>query len=50
MIDAPSAKAKDLVAGFWLWDGEDRNEAIGWAKRCPTPMPGQIEIEIRPLQ
>jgi hypothetical protein len=38
-----------LVAGFWLWEVKDMAEAIEWVKRCPNPMPGPSEIEIRPV-
>ena len=48
VVDGPFAETKDLVAGFWLWKVKDRAEAISWAKRCPSPFPGQeCEIEIR---
>jgi hypothetical protein len=49
VIDGPFANPKDLVAGFWLWDVKDMDEALAWVKRCPNPMPGPSEIEIRPL-
>lgn len=45
----PFAPAETLVAGFWLWDVKDIDEAIAWVKRCPNPMPGPSVIEIRPL-
>jgi hypothetical protein len=38
-----------LVAGFWLWEVEDMDEAVAWVERCPNPMPGRSEIEIWPL-
>ena len=48
VIDGPFAETKELVAGFWLWRCQSLEEAIGWAKRCPNPMPGEeAEIEIR---
>jgi hypothetical protein len=40
---------RELVAGFWLWEVKDMDEAVAWVKRCPNPMPGPSEIEIRPL-
>lgn len=43
------AQTRELVAGFWLWDVRDMDEALEWVKRCPNPMPGPSEIEIRPL-
>jgi hypothetical protein len=49
VIDGPFAETKELVAGFWLWKVKDMDEAIDWVKRCPNPMPGPSEIEIRPL-
>lgn len=49
VIDGPFAETKELVAGYWLWNVKDLDEAIAWAKRCPNPMPGPSELEIRPL-
>lgn len=49
VIDGPFAETRELVAGFWLWDVKDMAEAVAWVKRCPNPMPGPSEIEIRPL-
>jgi hypothetical protein len=47
VIDGPFAETKELVAGFWLWKCASLQEAIDWVKRCPNPMPGDSEIEIR---
>ncbi|MRG56186.1 YciI family protein [Phyllobacterium sp. SYP-B3895] len=49
VIDGPFTAPRELVAGFWLWDVKDMDEAVAWVKRCPNPMPGPSEIEIRPL-
>lgn len=49
VIDGPFAETRELIAGFWLWEVRDMQEAVAWAKRCPNPMPGPSEIEIRPL-
>jgi hypothetical protein len=49
VIDGPFAETKELVAGFWIWQVRDMAEAIEWVKRCPNPMPGPSEIEIRPV-
>ena len=49
VIDGPFAATRELVAGFWLWEVRDMDEAVAWVKRCPNPMPGPSEIEIRPL-
>jgi hypothetical protein len=47
VIDGPFAETKELVAGFWMWNVKSKQEAIDWVKRCPNPMPGDSEIEIR---
>jgi len=47
VIDGPFAETKELIAGFWLWKVKSKEEAIEWVKRCPNPMPGDSEIEIR---
>jgi len=47
VVDGPFTETKELVAGFWLWKVKSRQEAIEWVKRCPNPMPGDSEIEIR---
>ena len=47
--DGPFGVVNELVAGFWLWEVRDLDEAVEWVKRCPNPMPGPSEIEIRPL-
>ena len=49
VIDGPFAETRELVAGFWIWDVKDMEEAVAWVKRCPNPMPGPSEIEIRPF-
>ena len=49
VIDGPFSATRELVAGFWLWEVKDMDEAVAWVKRCPNPMPGPSEIEIRPL-
>lgn len=49
VFDGPFAPAREQVAGFWLWEVKDMDEAVAWAKRCPNPMPGPSELEIRPL-
>jgi len=47
VIDGPFAETKEIVAGYWLWQCKSKQEAIEWVKRCPNPMPGESEIEIR---
>ncbi len=49
VIDGPFAETRELVAGYWVWEVKDMAEAVEWAKRCPNPMPGPSEIEIRPF-
>jgi len=47
VVDGPFAETKELIAGFWLWQVKSKAEAIEWVRRCPNPMPGDSEIEIR---
>jgi hypothetical protein len=49
VTDGPFTETKELVAGYWLWQVKSMEEAIEWVKRCPNPMPGDSEIEIRPV-
>jgi hypothetical protein len=49
VVDGPFAETKELIAGFWLWQVKSKEEAIEWVKRCPNPMPGESEIEIRQI-
>ena len=49
VIEGPFSNPNELVAGFWLWQVNSREEAIEWVKRCPNPMPGDSEIEIRQI-
>lgn len=49
VIDGPFAETKELVAGFWIWQVKDMDEAVAWAKKCPNPMPGSSELELRPV-
>ena len=49
VIDGPFTETKEIVAGYWLWEVKDMDEAVAWVKRCPNPMPGPSEIEIRPF-
>jgi len=49
VIDGPFAEVRELVAGFWIWEVKDMDEAVAWVKRCPNPMLGPSEIEIRPF-
>jgi hypothetical protein len=47
VIDGPFAETKELIAGYWLWQCKSMEEAVEWLKRCPNPMPGESEVEIR---
>ena len=47
VIDGPFPETKELIAGFWLWQVKSKEEALEWLKRCPNPMPGESEIELR---
>ena len=49
VVDGPFAETKELVAGYWIWQVRSLEEAIEWVKRCPNPMFGPSDIEIRPL-
>jgi hypothetical protein len=49
VTDGPFAETKELVAGFWIWQVRSMDEAVEWAKRCPNPMPGPSDLEIRPF-
>jgi hypothetical protein len=49
VVDGPFTETKELIAGFWIWEVRSMEEAIEWVKRCPNPMEGESEIEIRPV-
>jgi hypothetical protein len=49
VVDGPFAETKELIAGFWIWQVRSLDEAIEWVKRCPNPMEGPSEIEIRQI-
>jgi hypothetical protein len=47
VVDGPFAETKELVAGFWIWQVRDMDEAIEWAKRCPNPTGEESVLELR---
>lgn len=49
VIDGPFAETKELVAGYWIWEVKDMDEAVEWVKRCPNPMFETSDIDIRPV-
>ena len=49
VIDGPFAETKELVAGYWVWQVRDMDEAIEWAKRCPNPTGEESMLELRPV-
>ena len=49
VIDGPFAETKELIAGFWIWQVKSKQEAVEWVKRCPNPMQGETEVEIRQI-
>jgi hypothetical protein len=49
VVDGPFSETKELVAGYWMWQVSSMDEAVEWVRRCPNPMPGPSEIEIRPV-
>ena len=49
VTDGPFAETREIVAGYWLWEVKDMDEAVAWVKRCPNPMFGLSDIDIRPI-
>jgi hypothetical protein len=49
VIDGPFTETKELIAGYWLWQVRDMDEAIEWAKRCPNPTGAESVLELRPV-
>jgi hypothetical protein len=49
VVDGPFAESKELIAGYWIWQVRDLDEAIEWAKRCPNPTGEQSALDIRPI-
>ena len=49
VVDGPFSETKELIAGFWIWQVRSMEEAVEWVHRCPNPMEGESEIEIRPV-
>ena len=49
VLDGPFAETKELIAGYWIWQVKDMDEALAWLRRCPDPMPGEESVvELRP--
>jgi hypothetical protein len=49
VVDGPFAETKELLAGYWVWQVRDMDEAVEWAKRCPNPTGGESVLELRPV-
>jgi hypothetical protein len=49
VVDGPFAETKELIAGYWVWQVRDMDEAIEWAKRCPNPTGAESVLELRPV-
>jgi hypothetical protein len=49
VIDGPFTEAKELIAGYSIWQVRSMEEAVDWVKRCPDPQEGEAEVEIRPV-
>jgi hypothetical protein len=49
VTEGPFAATGELVAGYWIWNVASMADAVAWAKRCPNPMPGPSDLEIRPI-
>jgi hypothetical protein len=46
VVEGPFSETKELIAGYWLWQCQSKEEAIEWAKRCPNPAGDGIEGEL----
>lgn len=49
VVNGPFEQTRELIAGYWIWQVASMAEAVDWVRRCPNPMPGDSEIEVRPL-
>lgn len=49
VVDGPFAATNELVSGYWIWEVKSLDEAVAWAKKCPNPMPGPSDLELRPV-
>lgn len=49
VVDGPFSESKEIIAGFWIFQCKSKEEAIEWVKRCPNPMEGPSEIQIRQI-
>jgi hypothetical protein len=49
VVDGPFTETKELIAGYWVWQVRDMDEAIEWAKRCPNPTGAESVLELRPV-
>ena len=49
VVDGPFAETKELIAGYWIWQVRDWDEAVEWAKRCPNPTGAESVLELRPV-
>jgi hypothetical protein len=49
VTDGPFAETKELIAGYWIWKVNSMEEAVEWVKKCPNPMNGDSDIDIRPI-
>lgn len=49
VYDGPFAEVKEMIAGFSIWQVKDLDEAVSWARRAPTGLPGEGFMEIRPF-
>lgn len=49
VIDGPFTEAKELIAGFWIWQVRSMDEAVEWARRIPNTDGVHGEVEIRPV-
>ena len=49
VTDGPFAETKELIAGYWIWKVNSMEEAVEWVRKCPNPMNGESDIDIRPI-
>ena len=49
VVDGPFTETKEIIAGYWIWQVKNMDEAIEWVKRCPNPMESESDIDIRPF-
>jgi len=49
VVDGPFTEAKEIIAGYWIWQVSSMDEALEWAKRCPSTPGLRSVLEVRPF-